>query len=358
MKMTSRERVMTALEHRAPDRPPLNYFGTPETDALLMRHLRLETREELLRYFGADVRYVAPRYVGPSEFVGMTGFGVGGKDIWGLEWKPAGNEFCTYYEVANHPLAAARTLKELESYPWPSLDWFSVSRLKEDIASLNADEPMAIVLPLSLFFETAWALRGFENYLMDMIDRPEMSDFLLGKTALFLKQLGLRAIEAAGDQIDIVWSASDVGMQTGMIFSPDLWRSRVKPWHRELIEPFKRMGFKTRYHTDGSVAPIIEDLVEMGLDLLDPIQPNTPGMDAENLRKLFGGRLSFYGGVDAQNLLPHGKADQVEREVLRLIRVLGEKGGYVVAGCNAIQPDVPIENILTLFRTAREYRYD
>ena len=141
------------------------------------------------------------------------------------------------------------------------------------------------------------------------------------------------------------------------MFSPELWRERIRPFHKELIEPFKRMGLKTRYHMDGSIIPIIEDLIEMGLDLLDPIQPNTKGMDAENLRALFGKRISFYGGVDTQRLLPYGSAREVEDEVLRLISILGSNGGYVIAASNAVQPDVPIENILTLYRTAREYRY-
>jgi uroporphyrinogen decarboxylase len=117
------------------------------------------------------------------------------------------------------------------------------------------------------------------------------------------------------------------------------------------------MGMKTRYHTDGSVAPIIEDLIEMGLDLLDPSQPRTAGMEAEELYGRFGGRLSFYGGLDTQHLLPHGTAGQVEAEVLRLIDVLGGSGGYVVAASNAVQPDVPVENVLALYETAREYRY-
>ena len=142
-----------------------------------------------------------------------------------------------------------------------------------------------------------------------------------------------------------------------MMFSPELWREQIKPWHKQLIEPFKQMGFKTRYHTDGAVVPIIEDLIEMGLDLLDPIQPKAKDMQAENLKALFGNRLSFYGGLDTQELLPMGTAGEVEQEVLRLINVLGSSGGYVVAASNAVQPDVQLENVLALYRTAREYRY-
>jgi len=357
MSMTSRERVMAALEHRRPDRPPLNYFGTPETGQKLRRHLGLETHEDLLRYFGADMRYVEARYVGPEQFQEFSGYSTGGKDIWGVTWRPVSNEFCTYNEIACSPLANVQALKELEGYDWPSPDWFSMSHLKEQISRLNDREPRAIVLPTGSFLETAWFMRGFERFLMDLIDCPQIAEFILAKVTRFCKEVTMRAVEAADGQIDIVWSGGDIGMQTGMLFAPDLWRKHIKPWHRQLIEPFKKMGLKTRYHTDGAVEPVIEDLIEMGLDLLDPIQPKTPGMDAENLAARFGGRLSFYGGVDTQELLPYGTPRQIEQEVLHLIRTLGANGGYVAAASNAVQPDVPIENILALYRTAREYRY-
>ena len=356
--MSSHDRVMLALSYRRPDRPPLNYFGTQETTETLLRHLHLETYEDLLCHLGADMRYVSARYVGPEQFSGALGFACGGKDMWGIVWKPVSNAFCAYNEVAYHPLAEARTLADLEAYAWPNPDWLSVSHVKEEIESLNRAQRRAIVFPAGIFFETAWYLRGFQLFLLDMVERPEMAQFILEKLTRFWREITTRAVEASDGQIDIIWSVSDVGMQTGMIVSPELWRTQVKPWHRQFIEPFKRMGLKTRYHTDGSVAPIIEDLIEMGLDLLDPIQPKAAEMDAENLNARFGGRIAFYGGVDTQELLLYGTPRQVEREVLRLIRVLGRNGGYVVAASNAVQPDVPIENILTLYRTAREYRYD
>jgi len=355
--MTSHDRVMTALSHQRPDRPPLNYFGTPETTQKLLNHLGLESSEDLLCYFGADMRYVAARYVGPDTFSGTFGYDTGGVDMWGVGWKAASNDWCTYYESVDHPLAQATTVKEIEEYSWPSIDWLSLAHLKDDIQRFNQGEPKAIIFCMGMFIEIAWAMRGFEQFLMDLIDQPEIADAILGRVTALCKEISMRALEEAQGKIDIIWSGGDVGMQTGMMFSAKLWRERIKPFHKELIEPFKRMGLKTRYHTDGSITPIIEDLIEMGLDLLDPIQPNTKGMDAEDLKALFGGRISFYGGIDTQKLLPYGSAREVEDEVLRLIRVLGSNGGYFVAASNSVQPDVPIENILALYRTAREFRY-
>lgn len=357
MSMTSHDRVMTALSHRRPDRPPLNYYGTEETTRKLLDHMRLETPEDLLCYFGADMRYVSPRYVGPDRFAGSSGYAYGGTDMWGVVWERVSNPFATYNEVVHHPLAGVRSLEELEAYPWPSPDWLSVAHLADEIRSINQAERRAIVFPAGGPFETTWYLLGLERTLIDMIERPELVDAILERVTDLFVEVAMRAVEASEGQIDTMWSSSDVGIQTGMLFSPDVWRQCIKPWQRKLIEPFSRMGMKTRYHTDGSVVPIIEDLIGMGLDLLDPIQPGTAGMDAEDLHAQFGGRLSFYGGIDTQHLLPHGTARQVEAEVLRLIDVLGRDGGYVVAASNAVQPDVPIGNILALYETARDYRY-
>lgn len=357
MSMTSWERVMAALNHKKPDRPPLHYFGTPETSEKLKKHLNIATDEELLCYLGSDFRYVSARYIGPKEFVGETGFECGGRDIWGIIWKPVNNKFCTYYEPVFHPLACINGVKEVEKYPWPSPDWFDVSYLKEEIEGINGKERRAIVFCAGGLLETAWWMRGFERFLLDLIEYPEIAQLILMKITNFCQERTMRAIESTDGQLDIIWSLSDIGGQEGMLFSPELWRKHIKPWQRELITPFKKMGFKTRYHSDGSLIPVIEDLIEMGLDILDPIQPKAKDMDAENLNKLFGGKLSFYGGMDAQELFPRGTAKEIEKEVTRLINVLGKNGGYIVGNSNSTQPDVPVENILTMFKTARQYKY-
>ncbi len=355
--MTSRERVIAALTHQKPDRPPLNYYGTPETDMMLLDHLHLKSREDLLCHLGADLRYVSPKYVGPDRFVGQTGYFTPGLDIWGVRWKPINAGVCTYSEIAHHPLADAETLDDIKAHPWPNVDWCDVSHVKEQIKRLNDPHPRAIVFTMggNGTFETPWSIRGLERFMMDLIECPEIADFMMMKVTTFLAEVTERALEAADGMIDIVWSSSDVGMQTGMMISPDVWRQLVKPWQQQLIEPYKQMGLFTRYHSDGSIVPIIEDLIEMGLDLLDPIQPKAADMNAVNLARRFGGRLAFYGGLDTQELLPMGTPDQVERQMLELINVLGRNGGYIAAASNAIQADVPVENILSLFRTAREY---
>ena len=164
-------------------------------------------------------------------------------------------------------------------------------------------------------------------------------------------------IAATDGQIDIMYSGGDIGTQTGMMLSPALWRKHIKPYSTQLIRPFKEAGCKTFYHSCGSIVPVIPDLIEMGLDILDPIQPKAYGMDPATLKEQFGDRLSFHGGVDVQELLPFGTPAQVAAEVTRVIDTLGANGGYIVSSAHALQSDTPVENALALFKTAQEHRY-
>jgi uroporphyrinogen decarboxylase len=141
------------------------------------------------------------------------------------------------------------------------------------------------------------------------------------------------------------------------MLSPALWRKHIKPYSTQLIKPFKEAGCKTMYHSCGSIVPVIPDLIEMGLDILDPIQPKAAGIDPETLKSEFGERLSFHGGLDIQELLPFGTPAQVATETARLIGILGANSGYIVSTAHRIQPDAPVENVLALFKTAAEYKY-
>jgi uroporphyrinogen decarboxylase len=200
-------------------------------------------------------------------------------------------------------------------------------------------------------------MRGLERFLMDLVECPDIAEAISRRAARFYQERALRALEASDGQIDIIGSGGDVGTQQGMMVSPALWRKHIKPYSTQLIKPFKEAGCKTFYHSCGSIVPVIPDLIEMGLDILDPLQPKAAGMDPVILKRQFGERLSFHGGVDVQELLPRGTPGQVAAEVRRVIDTLGAHGGYIVCSAHALQPDTPVENVLALFKTAQEYRY-
>ena len=351
------ERVMRAINHQVPDRPPLNYLATPEANANLKKYLRIEEDELLRQYLGVDIRYVGPRFVGPKDMVGVTSVKEAGRDFLGVVWKPVKHQYGIYNEIVFHPLAKATTVKEIKNYSWPSLDWFDFSHLKEEIATLNKDHRYAVIYFAGGSFESPWYMRGLERFLMDLVECPDIAEAICYYVTDFYKKRALRAIEESGGQIDIIGSGGDIGTQRGMMLSPDLWRKHIKPWSKQLIRPFKDMGLKTFYHSCGSIFPVIEDFIEMGLDILDPIQPKAKGMDLLKLNSYFGDRLTFHGGIDEQYLLPRGTPKEVRCEVERLVKICEKQGNYIVSPAHAIQADTPVENILAMYETVKEYRY-
>ena len=357
--MTPHERVMIALDHKNPDRPPIDCIISLEMEEKLREHLNIKDKEGLLNYLGIDFRWIMPSdyYIGPSELTPKEHLQALGKDIFGVMWKQASNKFTQYNELALSPLANAKTLKELKEYPWPSPDWYDFSSLKEDIKRLNEKDKYAILFVGGAWFETMWYLRGLDRLMLDLIDQPEIVEFLSFKVIEFYKERSMRAIEASDEQIDIVTSAGDFGSQIGMLISPEVWQKQLRQWCVELITPFKKIGLKTFYHSCGSIIPVIDDLIKMGLDILNPVQPKAVGMDAMNLKRKFGKRISFHGGIDVQELLPLGTPDKIEKEVTEVINILGKDGGYIVASAQNIQTDTPIENVIAMYRTAREYKY-
>ena len=350
--MSGYERVLKAVRHERSDRLPIDYSATPEAHAQLKKHLGIEDDEALRKRLGCDIRLVGGRFVGPDDMVGAAGGDAQGKDFLGVVWKPLKNEFATYYEMAFHPLANVTTVKEVEAYPWPSVDWFDYSTLSDDIDRLNHDDRNCICFFVGGSFETPWYMRGMSRFLMDLVECPDIAEAISARATEFYKQRALRAIEAAKGKIDMVYSGGDIGTQRGMMLAPDLWRTRIKPYSSQLIRTFKDMGIMTMYHSCGSIVPVIDDLIEMGLDILDPIQPLAEGMDPVSLKKRFGDRLVFHGGIDEQHLLPHGTAEDVRAEVLRLMAELGGDGAYIVCPAHAIQPDTPPENVMAIYDAA------
>jgi len=350
--MTGYERVAAAARREKADRLPIDYYATPEAHAALKAHLGIDDDETLRRRLGCDIRRVSARYVGPPGTMGAPGITASGTDFLGVVWKPVKNEFATYNEIAHHPLAKATTVKEIDDYPWPSVDWFDCSHLSDEIDRINRDERYCIQFFAGGAFETPWYMRGMSRFLMDLVECPDIAEAISRHATDFYRERALRAIEEAKGKIDMIGSGGDIGTQRGMMLSPDLWRRHIKPYSTDLIRTFKDMGLMTFYHSCGSIVPVIDDLIEMGLDVLDPVQPLAEGMDADSLARRFGDRLTFHGGIDVQDLLPHGSADDVRREVRRVMETLGANGGYVVCPAHALQPDTPPENIMAIYETA------
>ena len=354
MTMNSRERVRVALSHKQPDRLPRGFFA----DAVFMGKLRsffgVADDDEALESLGIDLRHVEPIFVGPQERAGgMHHIDKAFPDFWGVPRKFVKNDYGVYSEIAGHPLADATTVSEIEAYPWPKQEWFDTSTIAEQLANADRTEPRWINYHRAgKIFEAAWTLRGMEQMLVDMMTAPEIAEALLRHVLEHYVQLAPRVIQAGQGRIDMVTIGDDVGTQRGMMMSPSLWRTVISPHLRKMIRVFHDLGVRVMYHSCGSIIPIIDNLVEDGIDILEPIQPGAKGMDAGALKERFGKRLCFHGGVDEQELLPHGGPQSIRQEVERLGRILGRDGGYILMAAHAFQPDIPCENVVAMYEAA------
>ena len=367
--MSSRQRVITALAHQEPDRIPWDCTFSYGCYLRLKKHLGLTPRQdpqpssnwlsisppiELLQELQCDLYYVG---LGKAKNTPVFEYGMEAyTDAWGVTFRRAPNPSGFHYEFARHPLAHA-TVKDLDDYPWPDPhDPARVAGLEERCHWLYENTDFALVGKFSeSIFEQAFYLRGLEQWLVDLAADPEFAEALMDRLvdiSIAMTEVGLKA---CGKYIQVLRLAGDdMGHQHGTILSPKMFRKLVKPRFARLYHAAKSMfrtynpNGKLKAHTDGNVYPFIEDYIELGLDVLNPVQPYVDEMDHTRLKSQFGDRLAFHGGIDIQNVLPFGTPIEVNAEAKKTMAALGQGGGYILAPTHYVQPDVPPENILAL----------
>ena len=354
--MTSKERVLLAAKRKKTDRPPTSLRCTCEVWQALKAHFNVQSNSEVLDCLDIDYRWIGVDYTGPKERSTPTLFGEG-FDFWGNEMKAVKNEHNTYYEIVGHPLANCKSVKDVMAHNWPSLDWWDYKSVKKVIKQDKQKDDRAIMFFAGGAFETPWYMRGMERFMMDMVDNPEIVDAICTKVSDYYYGRAMRVLDAADGEIDIIGSGGDIGGQDCMMLSPQMWREHIKPHSAKLIRRFKDMGLTTFYHSCGSLVPVIDDLIDMGLDILDPIQITAKDMQPEYLFEHFGSRLSFHGAIDEVELLPKAGAKEVYSETQRIISVLGGNHGFIVSPSHQVQGDTSVENVLAIFRAARDYRF-
>jgi uroporphyrinogen decarboxylase len=347
--MNSKERVLAAIRHIEPDRVPVDLWALPPVTDRLREHFGVADDEAVWRALGVDLRSVWPEYVGPPQPTFDDGSWV---DWWGVRKRMVG----PFEEVVESPLADAQTVADVEAHPWPDPDWFDYEGLR---ATCEALSEYALVIRdpgpnATCVLRLAMFLRGMEAFLVDMVMNPELARAIIARVETFYLELNRRILEAVGDLTDIYFIADDVGMQTGLMISPTMFREFIAPSLRRFIAQAKEYGQWVMYHTCGAVRPLIPDFIEMGVDILDPIQVSAADMDPVALKREFGAELCFHGALDVQTVLTRGTPEQVRAEVVRLCQVLGRGGGFILAPTNNVMPETPIENILALYETARE----
>jgi uroporphyrinogen decarboxylase len=371
--MTHRERVLAALNHRQPDRVPLDLGATRSTSIVVQAYERLNRHlgstepprifskwlniahpsQAMLQRFDIDTRSVGQ---GPPDNWQDIVFPDGAyQDEWGVvRSRPAG---CLYYDLTKSPFAGEVGVANLDRHPWPDPhDPGRCRGLKEEAQRLRQETDYAIALNMPGGVVTqAQFLRGFEDWFADLIADPTFYHALLERITDLWIEMAKDELDAAGDCADFCFFGDDVAFQDGPMMSMELYRTMVKPYHARVFSYIKsRSSAKILYHSCGSVAHLIPDLIELGVDALNPVQVSAKGMDTKTLKREFGKDICFWGAIDTQRVLPFGSPADVAAEAKRRIEDLGLGGGYVLCAVHNIQADVSPENICAMYDTARQ----
>lgn len=378
MPLTSRERVLTAVAHEEPDRVPIvigvsnatgikmrpyqelkELIGVSAPDEYLYDWPELGTAaidEATMRRLHSDVRGVLDlepasvlernRAREPhSDYV--NSWGSGAKEVKPGEWFPM-----------VEPLKGANTITEIEDYPWPDMDDPTrVAHVAEQAARLAGGDYAIIATPWLLFpLERAFAMQGMETFLMNMALHPDFAEALLLKNAELCKKLMLHFLDALDGNVDIVKIGDDLGTQQSLLMSPEMYRRMLKPIHAEFIELIKdHTPVKILFHSCGDVYPLLDDFVEIGVDIVNPVQTSAGQLsDLPRLKGRYGKNLTFCGAIDTHRVLPQGTSEQVRDEVDRVIQILGPGGGYLAGAVHTIMNDVPAVNILAMVDAVEE----
>lgn len=377
--MTPRERVLTALNHQEPDRVPIDLGGCQtgiHRDAYvdLLRHLDMDEEfrltdpvqqlaapsEDILRLFHVDTRYVfaqsAASYDGTiqrSERDGRVWHDL--RDEFGIVWSmPDGGR---YMDIAHHPLADA-SIEDLDHYPWP--DGGDPSRfvgLRERAIAAGQGGRYAVCTGIGgVIYEHGWYLRGLERWLMDLLERPDFCEAVLDRMLHYWLAYYAGFLAEVGDVVDVVMVGDDLAGQHGPLFAPRVYRDIVRPRQRSLVHRIRGLtDARIWYHTCGGCAEYIPDLLDNGVDILNPVQVSADGMDLPTLKARFGGRVVFWGGgIDSQHVLPFAGPDTVREHVRRNMAALMPGGGYVFNNVHNIQAGVPAANIVAMHEAAYE----
>jgi len=409
--MTSRRRVVKALNHEIPDRVPidlggfqtgihriayrqlLDYLGLRD-ELVIMDPVQQLARpcEALLERFHVDTRYVFAH--GPDSFTGSIQQNVRDSRLWhdlkdefgvvwsmpvsdcgfrisdfGLERASSANpqspipnpQYSGFYmDISHHPLASA-TLKDLAAYPFPKGDDPTrFAGLREQAHQWRKNTPYALSTGIGgVVYEICWYMRGLERWFLDTIENPAFCEALLDKTLHFWMGYYREFMKEIGDLVDVVMIGDDIGGQSGPLFSPDFYRRIVKPRQKQLVQHIRSLtNAKIWYHTCGSVMQLIPDLLDNGIDILNPVQISAANMDPGQLKSRYGRTLSFWGGgIDTQHVLSFASPQEVTEQVRHNLQILKPGGGYVFNSVHNIQAGVPPENIVALFDAAYEYGF-
>ena len=353
--MKPRDRVEMSLNRERPDRCPMQISFTPEFAERLQADMEIKGHQVHNPHGGGNT-YELERALGEDLLLTSVGWAnsyyMDDKpytDEWGIGWTVQSYEtpFGTghYTEINSHPLADETAIS---GYQPPDPNRPELYTASEQMLRDFKDEYWIVGVTVTTIFETAWALRGLEQMMLDMATDPDLADHLLDIPYQYHLTAAKKLVEMG---VDMIWTGDDMGSQHQMLISPRMWRRYFKPRMENFISEIKAINpdVKVAYHTDGYVTPIIPELIEIGLDVLNPIQPAC--MDPADIKKQFGDNLTFWGTIDEQKTLPFGDPEDVANEVRQRLETVGYDGGLILAPTHHVQLDTPLENFWAMVNT-------
>jgi len=370
--MNHRERILAAIRHQPLDRIPTDMWATVEVQEKLFDHFQIETQRsvpsvgfelmggvlsrdvdailELFDRLGIDgILAIKPPYIGPPLRTDADYW----ENEWGMGFRRQSYEGGFYNERVRFPLADAETIQDLEKYQFPDPDWYDYAALPQLVARCRG-RAVSCGYTAPFFYHNL--LRGLELSLMDVMLRPEFTQYLIQHISDFFTEYHRRCFETTRGLIDLTQVTDDFGSQNGLLISPKIFDGFYRPAIQRAIDLAKSYGLLVFHHDDGDLRGLLPRLCEMGIDILNPIQWRCGDWDLSALKAKYGARLCFHSAVDNQQTLAFGKPDDVCAQVRQLIETLAcDHTGFIVGPCHNLQAVSPIENIVALYNAAREY---
>jgi len=353
--MTSKERVLTAFSNREPDRVPVNYLANPGIDRRLKNHfgLREDDHEGLLHALGIDFRGVGASYHGPKIHQDIPGRGVV-VDNWGRHRRWIEHETGGYWDFCDFPLQEA-TADEVAKWPMPAPDDYDYGSMAEQCREMRQYAVFAVGAGIGDIINGNGMLRGMEQTLVDLITDDPAGLLLARRRTDINFEIMRRTLEAAKGGIDFLWMGEDLGTQIAPIISLDLYRRQIRPLHQKFVDLAGSFNIPVMIHTCGSSSWVYEDFIEMGIKVVDTLQPEAKDMAPEYLKKKFSGRLAFHGCISTAGPVACGGVEDVVAYCRKTLDIMMPGGGYCFAPTHCLQDNSPAENVLAMYESALKF---
>lgn len=357
--MNSKERILITLNHEEPDKVPIDSWMAPEVAKVIVKLLNIDISKDRFAMAkalehdmlytnigmcdGFNSIYKEDRKIGENLY----------QDLWGIKWRKKSQKYGSYCEFAEHPLA---DIKNYDNYKWPD----PLNSLKKEIEMyrklIEKDGKEYAILGgvACTMLEASWYLRGLENFMVDLVKNKDFAEDLLDKTMNYHLTVSKKLVEMG---VDIIWWGDDIGMEKGPLIDPKLYKELIKPRYAYMIQEVKKINknIKIAYHTDGNIGWALDDLVEIGIDILNPLQPDVN--DVADIKRKYGKKLTFWGNVDTRRVMSNGSCSDVTEEVKSVIRTLAPGGGLILCSNHTIQATAKaVDNTIAFYWAANKFR--